>query len=292
MKITFCMLAFNSDHVLRPVLRALQPYGEIVCAEGPCRYWQTQGYSTSTDDTRSILRDEIGDHNVVHGCWPEKDEMQRALEPLIPDDTTHVWLCDADEVIPPAVFDYLIPRLPELDSVSLCAHSYYGGFDRVLTGFEAEYEAVRIQRWGLGATWYGHRPVRAALNGCLWLDSSGNPFSFTMHMCGRDIPRYHHYSMVYPSQMVAKARYYGDRGGWRAGYVENIYLPWVNASGSERVEIERNAGTLHTHEWSLQMNPCFTRTAPEPHPPTIAAELPALMERFAREREEYSCQTA
>lgn len=285
MKITFCMLAFNSDHVLRPVLRAIAPYGDVVCAEGPCRYWQTQGYHTSTDDTRAILAAEIGDHNVVHGSWPEKDEMQKALEPLIPDDTTHVWLVDADEVMPPHVFDHLLPRLDELDSVSLCAYSYYGGFDRVITGFEAEYEAVRIQRWYKGATWATHRPPTV-------LSPCGKPWANLRHARGRDLPRYHHYSMVYPSQMVNKARYYGDRGGWRVEYLESVYFPWINGTPAERESIERDAGTMHTHEWSFSEKPCFTAPAPQPHPPTIAAELPALVERFEREREEWSCQTA
>lgn len=286
MKITFCMLVFNSDHVLRPVLRAIKDHGEVVVAEGPCRYWQTAGYHTSTDDTRSILRDEIGDHNVVHGQWAEKDEMQRSLEPLIPDDTTHVWLVDADEIMPPQVFDAVLPMLDRIDSVSLCANSYYGGFDRVMTGFEASYEAVRIQRWYKGARWSTHRPPTVLNQNC-------QPWAACRHVRGCNLPRYHHYSMVFPSQMVAKARYYGARGGWRADYLDRVYFPWINAeTDTEREQVERAAVTMHTHDWSFRLDTCRTEPAKTPHPPTIAAELPALIERFQQEKMEWSCQTA
>ena len=275
-KITFCMLAFNSDHVLRPVLRALKPYGEIVCAEGPVDYWQRQGFRTSTDDTRDILRDEIGDHNVIHGQWREKDEMQTAIEPLIPDDTTHVWLCDADEVMPPELFAFILPRLDEIDSAAFRCHSFYGDFHTVLTGFEADYSATRIQRWYKGAQWATHRPPTVNA-------PDGQPWAKHRHLDGAQCPRYFHYSQVFPSQMQAKCRYYGDRGGMVTEYWEQVYVPWLLGNGMKKRQIQEWYQGLHTHRWSRNLGVCYAVPATVDHPAIMRPLLPELEARLALE---------
>lgn len=277
-KITFCMLAFNSDHVLRPVLRALQPHGDIVCAEGPVDYWQRQGFHTSTDDTRAILCDEIGDHNVVHGQWREKDEMQRAWEPMIPDDTTHVWICDADEVMPPELFDFILPRLDEIDSAAFRCHSFYGDFKTQIGGFEAAYGATRIQRWYKGAHWATHRPPTI-------LDPNGKAWSEHRHIDGAQCPRYFHYSQVFPSQMRAKCRYYTDRGGMVDRYWERVYVPWLLGDAAHKADIESAFAGLHTHAWSRGPGylPCYSFESTVATPAVMRPFMPELEARLALE---------
>lgn len=50
MKISFGMIVFNGNYVLRECLESIYPYAhEILIAEGPVKYWQDLGYTTSTD---------------------------------------------------------------------------------------------------------------------------------------------------------------------------------------------------------------------------------------------------
>ena len=57
-KITFGMIVFNGNYVLQEVLTSIYEYAhQILIAEGPVAYWQTQGYTTSTDGTNDILHE-------------------------------------------------------------------------------------------------------------------------------------------------------------------------------------------------------------------------------------------
>ena len=56
MKLAFGMIVFEGDYVLRECLESVYPYAtQILIAEGPVKYWQSQGRISSTDNTNDIL---------------------------------------------------------------------------------------------------------------------------------------------------------------------------------------------------------------------------------------------
>ena len=158
MKICFLMIVFNGDAVLREALEPLLSLGPVVVAEGPVAYYGKQGWATSTDCTNEILREMLPADRVVHGRWFEKDDQMNATKSLIPEDTTHVWMVDSDEVWKPRDLEAVLGELDSWDSVSFKPITFFGGFDRVLTGFEQRFVWYRVQRWYPGAQWLAHRP--------------------------------------------------------------------------------------------------------------------------------------
>ena len=57
MKIAFGMIVFNGGFVLEECLKSVYPFAhQILIAEGPVGYWQSQGFTTSTDETNEILQ--------------------------------------------------------------------------------------------------------------------------------------------------------------------------------------------------------------------------------------------
>ena len=288
-KVCFCMLAFNSDWVLSPVLDLVQQYGPVVIAEGPVKYWQDQGYTTSTDKTNAIIEahrlDPSTDIQVIHGQWPEKDEMQRALESMIPDDTTHVWIVDADETYKRDALEGILCALDTCDAVSFKARSFWAGFRKWIGGFEAEYEVQRVMRWYPGATFETHRPPTV-------LSKDGKPFQDMLHIDSA-MTSYgglfmYHYSYVFPRQVKMKAQYYHDRdpNGTIPHWFENVYLPWASGARADlwgelyRLE-QRHQGV---HNWRPERrNATFTNWFEGRHPANIEAAIPQLQARFDAE---------
>ena len=117
MKIAFGMIVFNGDYVLQECLESVYPYAtQILIAEGPVRYWQDQGYTTSTDKTNEILDNFPDPENkitVVHGQFEGKDEECRAYMPHMRDDIDYIWNLDSDEVYKPEDIKKIISILEE-----------------------------------------------------------------------------------------------------------------------------------------------------------------------------------
>lgn len=228
-RVTFLVLAFNADAFLEPVLESILPFGEVRVVEGPVAYFARAGYQTSTDRTNEILHDLVGANNVVHGTWSEKDEMMNAAR--IPAGTEFVWMVDADEVWEPHVLARVLAHLDEYDSVSFKPWTFFGGFERVLTGFELRAEWIRLQRWHERAQWRTHRPPTV-------LDPQGRPYRQARHLESPE--HFFHYSYVMPSAVRAKVAYYDS---WGAGVIpqwfDSVYLPWVCADWHTRQDIER-----------------------------------------------------
>ena len=56
LKIAFGIIVLNGNYVLKELLDSIYPYAnQILVAEGPVAYWQTQGVQTSTDGTNELL---------------------------------------------------------------------------------------------------------------------------------------------------------------------------------------------------------------------------------------------
>lgn len=276
--VCFYMIAFNSDHVLEPVLKTITPFGPVVIAEGPVTYWQRRGYTTSTDNTNAILHDYLPFANILHGQWREKDQMQRAAESLIPDDTTHVWIVDADECYHASQMRLVLSWLDNLDSVSFRTNSFWAGFYRIIGGFEEDYEVHRIKRWYPGATFATHRPPTV-------LDRAGVPMREKRHLNHDQTDdlgiRMYHYSYVYPSQVTAKHAYYRDRdpSGCIANWPESVYRAWLDdPDGTEKLW-----HGVH-NQIPARRGDTFTRPFSGKHPEHIDRALPRLRGRLAMEQ--------
>lgn len=276
--VTFQLIVFNGDYVLEDVLAPLVELGNVIAVEGPVKYYQSKGFHTSTDKTNQILSTYLPDRNIIHGQWKEKDEMMRAGGKLVPKNTTHVWMVDADEVWERASLRRVMERLDSYDSVAFKPLTFYGGFERVLTGFETDAMWYRIQRWYPGANWHTHRPPTV-----LHPDDQ-RPMREHRHWDCTE--QFFHYSYVFPKQVQSKVAYYES---WGAGvipdYFERVYLHWMRASKREREWLE--ARYKGVHEWLPERrSPCFTKGYHALHPRSIAERMPQLERRLAEELKE------
>jgi hypothetical protein len=275
--VAFQMIVFNGDYFLEAVLEAVRPYGPILATEGPVRYWQQRGFTTSTDRTNEIL--EAYNVPTWHGVFEEKDDMMRAVEDLLPSETTHIWMVDSDEIWKPAAIERTLKVLDQYDSVSFKPYTFYGGFDRYLTGFEERAEWIRIQRWHPGAHWKSHRPPTV-------LHADGKPMRQHRHL--ESAERFFHYSYLFPSQVQSKVAYYES---WGAGvipnYFERVYLRWVNSPPMQRERVEREFQGVH--EWLPERRgDCFTKAFEGRHPSPIFKRMPEYVVRMYHELREQS----
>ena len=78
MKIAFGMIVFNGNYVLKECLESVYEFAsQILISEGPVKYWQEEGYETSTDGTNDILHEFYDPDNKIvieHGQHEEKNE--------------------------------------------------------------------------------------------------------------------------------------------------------------------------------------------------------------------------
>lgn len=278
-KVAFMMIVFQSDYVLEPCLASVLPFGQVYAAEGPVKFWQRQGFKTSTDKTNEIL--ERYNIPTVHGQWAEKDDMSNAALALVPDDTDFVWVLDSDEIWLSEVLQLVFSTALELngiDSVSFHATSFYGGFARYMTGFEENFEVHRIQRYYPGCRFSTHRPPTI-------LAKDGKPWRNHRHILFGDGKfRFYHYSYVFPSQMYMKSAYYESMGGNIPAYFQRVYLPWILGNDTARQVIENEFDGVHN--WLPERRgPCRTAPFGGQHPAEIEKRLPELRERLLFEME-------
>lgn len=273
MKVSFVLIAFNAAHVLEPCLLSVLPFGQVYAAEGPVRFWQERGFTTSTDKTNDILlRYGIP---TRHGCWNEKDDEANAALGLVARDSDFIFCLDADEIWKAETLTRIFETLSEgkTDSMSFHATSFYGGFDRYMTGFEENFEVHRVQRYRSGAQFSTHRPPTI-------LAPDGRPWRNHRHV--KSAERFYHYSYVFPSQMKAKSEYYAAMGGNIPNYFEKVYRPWVTGTEIERFNIENQYDGVHN--WlPRRRGPCRTARFDGQHPDAIQEAMPRLLERFKSE---------
>ncbi len=286
-RICFQMIVYNGDHFLEYALRSVLPFGPLVVTEGPCGYWAKMGAETSDDRTNAILEAHreygYGIVGIVHGQFLEKDEMVNASIHLVPEDTTHIFVVDSDEVWRSADMGDILDLIYgyDLDSMGFTADSFFGGFDRILTGFERNFEVVRVQRWSPGASWATHRPPTM-------LHASGRPWAQCNHMShqetlkrGLTMP---HYSYVFPKQVWMKHVYYSRYSPGIAidDYPTRVFLPWVLGDDERKGEIEREWEGIHNFVPSYR-GPCYSALFDGEHPKQIRQSLGTLQRRFDKE---------
>ncbi len=289
MKITFGMIVFNGNQVLKECLQSVYPYAhQILIAEGPVSFWQDQGFSTSTDGTNKILDNFPDPDNkvkIVHGQYKEKDDQCNDYMTMIYPDADYIWNLDCDEIFKPQDIEKIIELLEQdkYTSVGFQSKTFYGGFDRYLTGFEENAEFIRIRKVYPGSYWYTHRPPTIAHT---YDGPSGKEGEIVheilpeKHLDYRKLAREHnvrmyHYSYVFPDQVYNKVKYYSEclnKKNTIDNYFNDVYLPWVLGKDEAKKDIENKYDGVH--EWLPQSRgPCRTELFTGYHPEVIDLEL-------------------
>lgn len=289
LKIAFGMIVFEGDYVLKQTLESVYPYAsQILIAEGPVRYWQDKGRTTSTDDTNKILQDFPDPDNkitIVHGQFEEKDEQCRAYMPHLKDDTDYIWNLDSDEVFKGEDIKSLIGILEKENytSVGVRSCSFYGRFEDYIGGFELKTDNfLRIFKVYPGATWLTHRPptIKAATGVALPEKHLDSDTLWEKH----GIQMYH-YSYVFPKQVKNKIEYYKakvSRQNCHPNYFNDIYLPWVKGNR----EVEQAWAGVHEFIPPIR-GPSFTVKFEGTHPKSIEDSMDKLKKRFDDELQEF-----
>lgn len=289
-KIAFGMIVFEGDYVLESCLESVYPYAsQILISEGPVKFWQERGRTTSEDDTNKILKNFPDPENkitVVHGQFSEKDDQCNAYMAHLNDDIDYVWNLDSDEVYKKSDIEKIIDILEKekYSSVSVRSASFFGGFDRIMGAFEEQKDNFRrIFRVSPGAVWLTHRPPTikhpADYTGPVnkHLDSEELYFKYGVQM--------YHYSYTFPLQVKNKLEYYKakvSKDRCLDNYYENLYSPWVNGGLAKKFEIEMNHMGVHEFKKETRI-PCFTKRFIEEHPESIKKRWIDLNKRLEKE---------
>lgn len=286
MKLTFGIIVFNSDFFLRQVLENIYPYAHKICiAEGPVEWWQKQGFTTSTDETNNILLNFPDPENkirIVQTQYKEKDAQCFHWFMNVPKDTDYIFCNDADEIHPdiPKIIDFLKKEQPT--SVGFKSNSFFGGFERVIGGFEQEHSFKRILKYEKGCIYRTHRQPTLALNG---KDIAGNDVTGTELYNATGIEMWHG-SYVSPRMVYDKIRYYEgaviSQGNCIENYFQNVWLKWVNGNLSEKGEIEEQYKGVQEFKPSAR-GECFTKPFTGEHPEVIKKYLPELRKKFEQQ---------
>ena len=238
-RMTFGLIVLNGEPFTRYCLRALYPFAhELIVVEGACQSAASLATADghSTDGTLEALErfkaeeDPQGKVQVVRrdGFWSEKDEQSQAYAERASGD--YLWQVDIDEFYHPADMRSVVEMLhadPEITAVSFEQITFWGGFDYVADGWYLRRGAKfyhRLFKWGPGYRYVTHRPPTVN-------DPSGRDLRGVKWIPGRELSRrgilLHHYSLVFPGQVMEKCAYYNqaawaNRKGARAWAVDNF----------------------------------------------------------------------
>ena len=293
-KVAFGMIVFEGDYVLKECLQQVYPFAEqILIAEGPVTYWQKQGRSTSLDTTNEIIDNFPDPDNkitIVHGKFEEKDDQCRSYMEFINDDIDYIWNLDSDEVYKTEDLEKMVKFLEEEQptSVGIRSCSFYGGFDRYLTGFEWKKDNfLRIFKYAEGATWLTHRPPTIR-----YPQRQGSDIIKKHKHIDSDVlyaklgVQMYHYSYVFPDQVKNKVDYYKDsvsKQNCIHDYFNRIYLPWVVG---DEARVEKKFKGVHEFKPEIRGN-CFTEKFTMSHPTAIDEAMDSLKNKFRTQLKKY-----
>jgi len=293
MKIAFGIIVLNGNYVLKQVLDSIYPYAnQILIAEGAVSYWQEQGIKTSSDGTNELIDNYPDPDNkikIVHGQYKEKDEQCQAYMQYLTPDNDYIWNIDSDEVFKPEDIERIIELLEKENytSVGFKSYSFYGGFDRIISGFEEKHEFKRIHRIYPGSYWKTHRPptiahqpnVKALPKKHLGHDKLAYKYGIRMY----------HYSYVFPDQVKQKIDYYKaavSKDNCIDNYFKKIYFPWVMGDEMTRFYIEKTYEGVHEFKVSYRKE-ARTRSFDEEHPQVILDSMTELKAKFHEQLKKY-----
>lgn len=286
MKLTFGIIVLNGDFFLKQVLESIYPFAHRICiAEGPVKYWRDKGIMHSTDDTLSIIRDfpdPFDKIKLVSRGYLEKDDQCRAWFDLVPDDTDYVFCVDSDEVHKPEYIEKLITFLEKEKptSVGFKSDSFYGGFDRIIGGFERDHSFKRVLQYIPGCNYRTHRqPTLSTRSGydIVGKDVIGNQL---YEQTGITMP---HYSYVSPKGVYEKLQYYEDaiisKGACIPNYFENVFVPWVEGNAGDKSSIEAKWKGVQEFMPSKR-GEAYTIPFEGTHPEVILRDMEQLKKKF------------
>tara|TARA_R110000824_G_scaffold57875_1_gene157153 strand:- start:1115 stop:2002 length:888 start_codon:yes stop_codon:yes gene_type:complete len=283
MNIAFGMIVFNGNYVLKECLESVYEFAsQILISEGPVKYWQEQGHTTSTDGTNDVLHEFYDPDNKIiieHGQFKEKNEQCNRYMRHMKHNTDYIWNLDSDEIFKPDDIELIIRILKEhkFTSVGFKSLSFYGGFDHYLTGFEEGAEFHRIRKVYPGSYWSTHRPPTIAHRVLPTLQELHLPYNILAEYG----VRMYHYSYVFPKQVSQKVQYYKaavSMDNCIDNYYETIYEPWVKHP-ELRKEIEEKWEGVHEFKPKFR-GPCYPKKFDGEHPPKIIESLDVLQNKF------------
>lgn len=291
MKICAAMIVLNGDHVLQQSLESVYPHvEEIVIAEGPVKFWQSKGITSSTDKSLDIIRgfyDPDKKIKLLSSQYEEKDQQFSAALSLMQSKPDYLLQLDADEVWTEKSFQNLKNLLAKKKPVSVGIHSntFVGGFERVISGFEEKTDNFyRVFKWEHGCKFVTHRPPTVLYadgnktGGNTHVDSDEARDYFDISMC--------HYSYVWPSQVKSKIDYYKAKvsmGSCIPDFYETYWMPWVKAASlEEKWAIESKIMGMHEFKPEVR-GPAFTKVFLGEHPHSIMKSIEELKSRIKRE---------
>ena len=288
MKISAAMIVLNGDHVLQQSLQSIYDFvEEIVIAEGPVKFWQSKGVTGSTDKTLEIIKsfhDPKKKIKLISSQYEEKNEQFTAALSLLSKNPDYLLQVDADEVWTEESLTNLQKLLQERKPVSVGVHShtFVGGFDRVISGFEENTDNfLRVFKWEDGCRFITHRPPTI-------IYKNGEQTRGKGHVDSDEARDYHdvsmcHYSYVWPSQVKSKIEYYKAKVSMHnciPDFYENYWLPWTKSTSLEQKwEIEKRIMGMHEFKPEVR-GPAFTKQFTKKHPITIQNSLNKLQKRI------------
>jgi glycosyltransferase involved in cell wall biosynthesis len=270
MKITFCCIVFNGDFVLKQLLESVYPFAyKIIIVDGVVEYWAKRGFVGSEDETKQIIRNFSDPEGKIVPYYnhirKEKTELCQIFMGSVPNDTDYIWCIDADEIFKPEEIEKAIKILEEKKpgSVGVKSNTFFGGFDYILNGFEAEHDFKRILKYKKGATYLTHRPPTLS-------SEEGGHIRQAIEM--------YHYSYVSPAQVKQKIEYYKNslsKDNCIDNYFEDVWLKWV-LHPEQRQEIEDKYNGVHEFIPSYR-GECRTEKFTGKHPTIIERDILELI---------------
>jgi hypothetical protein len=287
MKIAVGMIVLNSNFLLFQAIDSIYEFAHAICiAEGPVQWWVDHGVEMSDNDTIQTLHcypDIANKIKIVHGQYKEKTEQCQAWFNLVPPDTDYILCVDADEIHSAQNLEKLIRFLEKEQptSVGFKSDTFYGGFERIMGGFERDHSFKRVLKYQPGCYYRTHRQPTLATgdHDIAGKDITGNQFyeatGVTMW----------HGSYISPKGVAEKISYYEGAvispGKCIPDYVSNIFLQWL-IYPDRRPEIESwNKGV---HEFVPEIRgESYTIPFTGKHPDIIIRDMPALQKQFENE---------
>jgi glycosyltransferase involved in cell wall biosynthesis len=289
MKITFAGIVFNGNYVLEQLIESIYPYAhKIIFVDGVVDFWAQKGYNGSNDGTIDIIQNfpDPDKKIILHKniVAKEKTELCKVYMDSVPDDTDYLWCIDCDEIFKPEDIEKTIKVLEERNphSVGFKSNTFYGGFDYVLGGFEAEHSFKRLLKYEKGCTYVEHRPPT------LSTENVPNPIYINSEEMSRFGIEMYHYSYVFPKQVYEKILYYKAAVSKHLcidNYYYDIWLQWVKYP-EKRQQIEDTYNGVHEFIPSYR-GECRTQLFTGNHPSVIQKDLDALKEKLNKQLNDY-----
>jgi len=226
-KLSFGIIVLNGEPYTRYCLRALYAHAhQIIVVEGACPGSITVSTidGHSTDGTLGILQDfcenEDPDKKVIiitaedeghsDGFWSgEKDEMSRAYARRVTGN--YLWQIDVDEFYHDSAIEKVKTLLfsdPSISAISFRQLQFWGGFQYLVDSWllrRGAHNFHRLFKWEEGYIYKSHRPPTV-------FNKSGTDLREINWITAEDSLKMglilHHYSFVFPKQVIEKAQYY------------------------------------------------------------------------------------